>query len=119
MRHLGTALEDHALIDTQAGGKNVATKDRGAVDFNPMFGADVSADFAADDHGARVNCALDARSLADNEGVRSVDFASKDASDAESPLKAELPFELATVFDNARDRRVGGRNMKICGFAHA
>lgn len=114
MRHLAAAFEDHAFVNAETGGKNIATKDGGPVDFHAVLGSDGSGDFTANDYGARVNGSVDARALSNNQSVRRVDFAAKHSADSDRPLKAQLSFEFTAVLDHTRNRRMGGGNVKIC-----
>src|SRR5688500_3271899 len=81
MRHLAAALEDDALVHAETRGQDIAPEDGGPVDLDAIFGSDVSPHLAADNHNACVDLSLNARVLADNQGVGGKNLATKGAVD--------------------------------------
>lgn len=118
MHHFAAALEDHAIIDTQAGRKNITPEDGRLVDLHTVLGTHAAADFAADNDSSGIDLALNSRPLADNQGVWRVDLASEGAADSNSPLKTQLPLEFAALIEDSGDCVVGNWDVKRGGFCH-
>lgn len=115
MNHFAASFEDDSFVHAQAWCEDFASKNRRAMNFHPVFGADASIDFAADDHDARIDLPGDPRALSYDERIGCMNFASKDSSDPNRPLKAKLAFELTSVVDDARDGFMSDRNTEIVG----
>lgn len=104
MRHLASSLKDDSVVDAQAGRKNVSAENRGPMNFDPVPCLDASIDFTADNDDARFDLSRNPGAFSDNQCIRRIDLAAKDAANADGSLKAELPFELASSLNHPGDR---------------
>ena len=111
MGHFTASLEDDAFINTEAGGEDVASKDGGAMDFNPMFCLEASVDFSTNNDGAGIDLGVDTCAFSDDQGIRGVDLPAEDSSDPNGAVKTELPLKLAATIDDGCNKRLGNRNV--------
>jgi hypothetical protein len=107
MRHLAAAFENDALIYAQARRENIAAKNRWTMNFDPVLGANTAIDLSTDDHDARINLSMNARALADNQGIWGVNIAAKGSTDSHRSLEAKFALEFTAMVDHACDRSVG------------
>ena len=113
MSHLAAAFENHAVIDAQTWGKNVASENGRAMNFHAVLSANGTVHFTANNHDSGFDLPVHSGAFADYKGIGGKDLASKAAANADSPLKAKLSFEFATVIKNTADFSESRWNCKI------
>jgi hypothetical protein len=111
--HLAAAFENHAVIDAEAWGKNVASENGWTMNLYAVFGANGTVHFTANDHDSGFDLPVHSGAFADYQGIGGKNLASKAAANADSPLKAKLSFEFATVIKNTANFSESRWNCKI------
>src|SRR5262245_51485111 len=91
--HERAPLEDHALVDLQAGRMDVAFDAAGCVDLDRPLRRDVADDGALNDHLADIDLRLDLRTFTDHERVIGKDLAFEATIDPDRAFERKLAFE--------------------------
>ncbi len=101
MHHFAASLEDHAFVHAQAGRQDVSSEDCRVMNLYAMLGLHGSVDFAADDHGTRLDGAVDTGAFAHDQRIWGIDLSTKGSADPDGPLKAKLTLKLTAVINHS------------------
>src|SRR5580765_4302195 len=103
LRHLAVAFEEHAFLDHDHRGLDVAVDARRTPQLDPLGGEDVTDHLTVDqDHPGANRGAHDAL-LADDEAVAGVDLAAELAVHHDGALKGVLALDLGALVDEGRE----------------
>ncbi len=113
--HFAAAVENDAFINAEAGCQDIASKNSGFMDFNPVFSYDRPIDFAADDYGPCFDLSVNSGAFPNDQSVWRVNLPPEYPPNSESPLKAKLTFKFAPLLNHPCDLRRGRRSTKYDG----
>src|SRR5262249_60152887 len=88
--HVAPPLEDHAAIDLERRGGDVALDLAGGLDLDRLLGADVPDDGALDDDLADVDLGFDLGAFTHDEHVVGEDLSGELSLDPDRPLEGQL-----------------------------
>ncbi len=75
-----------------------------------VLGFHAAAEFTANDNDSGVDFSLNPRAFANNQCVRSKNFAVENAINPNGALKAELPFKFTALVDDPGHLKTGDGN---------
>jgi len=107
------ALEEHALLDDDHRGLDVAVDAGGAPQLDSLGGEDVADDLTIDQHDPGAHGGVDTALLADDEAVAGDDLAAELPVQHDGPLEGVLALELRAFVDEGREVAAPARRLAL------